>query len=135
MKEQSIRTGIIAVGLAAVVGIGLAVVLISQPSDTERAVTGAAPQSGQAVDIATDYDPVAAGDPLPQGFRQLLGRDQIEPIYDPEYTSRDQVDWPDDMLILGVAGETTQKAYPITHLNQHEMVIDEIDGLPILVSW
>ena len=37
--------------------------------------------------------------------------------------------------MLGVAGETEAKAYPITHLNRHEMVNDVIDGEPILATW
>lgn len=81
------------------------------------------------------YDPVRAGEDPPPGFRQLLGRDQIAPVYDPVYVARDAVDWPPDSLVLGVAGTKTAKAYPITHLNQREMVIDSLDGTPILASW
>ena len=81
------------------------------------------------------YDPVRAGEEPPRGFRQLLGRDQIAPVYDPVYIARDKVDWPADSLVLGVAGTKTAKAYPITHLNQREMVIDTLDGTPILASW
>ena len=73
--------------------------------------------------------------PLPGSGRQLLGRDQIAPVYDPVYVARDEVDWPSDSLVLGVAGTKTAKAYPITHLNQREMVIDSLDGTPILASW
>jgi hypothetical protein len=39
------------------------------------------------------------------------------------------------MLIIGVSGTSEAKAYPVTHLNQREMVLDYIDGEPILVSW
>ena len=81
------------------------------------------------------YDPVTAGDPLPQGFRQLLDRDQIAPIYNPEFTEPQNVDWPGEMLVIGVSGEDTAKAYPVTHLNQREMVIDSLEGIPILVTW
>lgn len=81
------------------------------------------------------YDPVRAGETTPTGFRQLLGRDQIAPIYDPVYTARDGVDWPADSLVLGVAGAETAKAFPITHLNQREMVIDSLEGIPVLVTW
>jgi len=81
------------------------------------------------------YDPVRSGEELPPGFRQLLGRDQIAPVYEPVYVARDKVDWPADSLVLGVAGTKTAKAYPITHLNQREMVIDSLDGTPILASW
>ena len=81
------------------------------------------------------YDPVRAGEEPPRGFRQLLGRDQIAPVYNPAYIASDEVDWPADSLVLGVAGTKTAKAYPITHLNQREMVIDTLDGTPILASW
>jgi len=81
------------------------------------------------------YDPVEAGEPPPEGFRQLLARDQIAPVYEPEFTSADTVDWPQDMLVVAISGTSESKAYPVTHLNQREMVIDHIDGEPILVSW
>ncbi len=81
------------------------------------------------------YDPVTAGEDLPPGYRQLLARDQIAPIYDPEFTSPDAVDWPVDMLVIGVAGEREAKAYPVTPLNQREMVVDSLEGIPILVTW
>ena len=34
-----------------------------------------------------------------------------------------------------LAGETEAKAYPVTHLNSREMVIDSLEGIPILVTW
>jgi hypothetical protein len=87
------------------------------------------------VDPNETYDPVKAGEPAPEGFRQLLERDQIAPVYEPVFTSANRVDWPSDMLIIGVSGTSEAKAYPVTHLNQREMVLDYIDGEPILVSW
>lgn len=95
----------------------------------------AAPAPLLLADPAAVYDPVAAGEPLPDGYRRLLDRDQIEPVYTPSFTTADAVDWPGDSLVLGVAGGESAKAYPITHLNAREMVLDTIDGTPILVSW
>ena len=86
-------------------------------------------------DPVETYDPVEAGEPPPEGFRQLLARDQIAPVYEPEFTSAATVDWPQDMLVVAISGASESKAYPVTHLNQREMVIDHIDGEPILVSW
>lgn len=80
-------------------------------------------------------DPAVDGIALPDGYRPLLDRDQLEPVYDPTFTDVGGVDWPDDMLVIGVAGAETSKVYPVTHLNQHEMVIDYLEGEPILVSW
>ena len=136
MDERRARIRALVVALALMVGVGVAALqlLTSQDgSTTEIALVedGVVP----VVDVAAAYDPVKAGDPLPDGFRQLLGRDQIEPVYNPVFTAADHVDWPLDSLIIGVAGPDTAKAYPVTHLNQHEMVIDHLEGMPILVSW
>ena len=115
------------VAIVVVVGLG-ASIQSEQTSDTSVAA--------RERPIPSDvYDPVRAGEEPPRGFRQLLGRDQIAPVYDPGYVAPDEVDWPADSLVLGVAGTKTAKAYPITHLNQREMVIDTLDGTPILASW
>jgi len=85
---------------------------------------------------ATDaYNPVLAGETLPDGFRQLLPRDSIAPIYDPVFTTADGVDWPGDIEIIGVERDGAAKAYPVSLLNRRELVLDEIGGEPILVSW
>jgi hypothetical protein len=99
------------------------------------AISSSDPPSPGEANPANVYDPVAAGETLPLGFRSLLDRDQIEPVYHPEFTSADGVDWPEDSLVIGVAGTQTAKAYPVTHLNSHEMVLDSLDDDPILVSW
>lgn len=87
------------------------------------------------VDPASVYDPVKAGENLPDGYRQGLERDQIVPVYAPAFTAASEVDWPSDMLVIGVAGTNSAKAYPVTHLNQREMVVDSLEGIPILVTW
>ncbi len=38
------------------------------------------------------YNPVTAGEPIPAGFRQLLARDQIAPIYNPDFTTPNEID-------------------------------------------
>ena len=76
-----------------------------------------------------------AGESLPEGFRQLLQRDAIAPIYEPEFVSANRADWPEDAQVIGVASGDEAKAYPVSCLNHREIVIDEIEGIPILVSW
>lgn len=53
------------------------------------------------------YNPVSAGQPLRGAYRQLLRRDAILPVYDLEFTSADEVDRPNDSLVMGVAGAET----------------------------
>jgi len=132
-RKRRVPVAALAISIAAVVAtvIVISLVVSLQSEQADEASAGARQRP-----IPSDvYDPVRAGEDPPPGFRQLLGRDQIAPVYDPVYVAREEVDWPADSLVLGVAGTKTAKAYPITHLNQREMVIDSLDGTPILASW
>lgn len=81
------------------------------------------------------YDPVRAGEDTPDGFRQLLPRDAIFPVYNPTFTTAAASEWDDDTLVIGVTVDGDSKAYPVSFLNRREMVIDWIAGTPVLVSW
>lgn len=81
------------------------------------------------------YDPVRAGEKLPDGFRQVLARDGILPVYDPRFVSAETAGWTPDALVIGVEIDGEAKAYPVGFLNRREMVIDRLAGIPILVTW
>ncbi len=81
------------------------------------------------------YDPVRAGEETPSGFRQLLPRDAILPVYNPTFTSATASEWDDETLVIGLALDGEAKAYPVSFLNRREMVIDWIGGTPVLVTW
>ena len=81
------------------------------------------------------YDAVDAGESTPEGYRQLLSRDAILPVYNPTFLSVSATDWSDDTLVIGVELDGEAKAYPVQFLNRREMVIDWIGGSLILVSW
>ena len=91
--------------------------------------------AGVRVPATSAYNPVLAGEELPADFRQLLPRDAIRPVYDPEFATAAGVDWPDSTDVIGVEINGEAKAYPVGFLNGRELVIDEIGGEPILVSW
>ncbi len=112
--------------------VGAAIALRAQSRDHDPFPS---PVADAMPDPGVVYDPIQAGEPLPDGYRKGLDRDQILPVYDPAFTAAGGVDWPEDSLVIGVAGAETAKAYPVTHLNSREMVIDSLDGIPILVSW
>ena len=119
----------LATSLLAAASLVLAGVWIGASGDDD-------PRAGPPlVDPAGVFDPVAAGEDLPATYRIGLARDQIAPVYDPEFTTARAVDWPDNSLVIGVAGDAEAKAYPVTHLNSREMVIDSLEGIPILVTW
>jgi len=81
------------------------------------------------------YDPVRGGETLPDGFRQLLVRDAIAPVYDPTFTVPSAVDWPEDSLVIGVDLDGEARAYPVGFLNRREIVNDNHRGIPTLVTW
>lgn len=136
MNSVWVRIAASVLGLAVLV-TAVAVALTRPPSETDDPLTQptASVVTATRIDPNNVYDPVRAGEPTPPGYRQLLDRDQILPVYDPVFTSASLVDWPAEMLVIGISGEETAKAYPVTHLNQREMVIDSLEGTPLLVSW
>lgn len=87
------------------------------------------------VDPSDAYNPVLAGEPLPDGFRQVLPRDAIRPVYDPTFLDGRDIDWPGEAQVIGVTIDGASKAYPVSFLNGRELVVDELAGIPILVSW
>jgi len=90
---------------------------------------------GTLVDPAEAYDPVRAGEPLPDGFRQLLRRDGILPIYDPTFLPGSTSDWSPETMVLALEIGGEAKAYPVGLLNTREMVVDRLAGIPVLVTW
>lgn len=68
-------------------------------------------------------------------YNQLLGRDSIRPVYEPEFVPADQAPLDDEELVLGIEIDGEAKAYPISVLNFREMVNDELAGVPILATW
>lgn len=113
---------------------GTVVLVLSVWAFTED-TTAVRTEPGVRVDPAEAYNPVAAGERLPDGFRQLLPRDAIRPVYEPQFVEASSVPWPDHAEVIGVAMGGEAKAYPVSFLNGRELVVDEIDHVPILVSW
>ena len=63
-------------------------------------------------------------------------RDAIAPIYQPVYGPADDLPWLSDHdLVMGYVSGNAAYAYSINIPNFHELVNDEIDGIPVLVSY
>lgn len=63
-------------------------------------------------------------------------RDGIPSIDDPVYVSADDATFLNDSdRVLGLDFEGVQRAYPISILNWHELVNDDINGKPVVVSF
>jgi hypothetical protein len=81
------------------------------------------------------YDPVVAGESLPDGYRPVLPRDAILPVYNPTFRSAADTEWPADALVIGVVIDADARAYPVSFLTRREIVIDTVADIPVLVSW
>ena len=68
-------------------------------------------------------------------WSQLLSRDAIFPIYEPEFSAATDAPYADDELVIGVEINGEAKAYAIGPLNGREMVNDTVGGTPVLVTW
>ena len=68
-------------------------------------------------------------------FRQLLNRDDIAPIYEPQFSLAQDASLDPEELVIGVEINGESKAYPIGPLARREMVNDVVGGVPILVTW
>ena len=68
-------------------------------------------------------------------YRRYLLFDSIRPIYKPLFVLASDAPLHADEFVMGVIVNDTARAYPISILRQHEMVNDEVGGLPILVTW
>ena len=128
-RSETIGSGLVVVVLAAV---ALGVWFLSNQA-TPR--PDAVPGLGALADPGETYDPVRAGEETPRGFRQLLARDRIAPIYDPVFVAATATEWEDETLVIGVDIDGEAKAYPVSYLNSREMVIDSVAGIPVLVTW
>ena len=63
-------------------------------------------------------------------------RDVIVPIDQPVYGQPDALSWlKDENLVLGYRSASAAFAYPVNILNFHELVTDDIDGVPVLVTY
>jgi len=80
---------------------------------------------------------VTAGQPGLTEPVQVLPRDAIPAIDDPRFESVAEADryLADNELMIGLVGETEQRAYSTWQLDSHEIVNDVFEGRPIAVTW
>ncbi len=80
---------------------------------------------------------VTAGQPGLTEPVQVLPRDAIPAINHPLFESVAEADryLADNELMIGLVGETEQRAYSTWQLDTHEIVNDVFEGRPIAVTW
>lgn len=120
---------------ATVVGVIGVLVIVAAFVALNRQPSLRTPETVPAVDPSSVYDPYRAGEELPSGYRQLLPRDAIRPVYQPVFVPASQAGWDDEDLVIGLEVDGEAKAYPVGFLNRREMVVDSVAGIPVLVTW
>ena len=80
---------------------------------------------------------VTAGQPGLTEPVQVLPRDAILAIDDPRFESVAAADryLADNELMIGLVGDTEQRAYSTWQLDTHEIVNDVFEGRPVAVTW
>jgi len=91
---------------------------------------------GASPDFDRDlYNPVWEGEQLPAGYRPVIARDGIRPVYRPLFVRAEDSAWPDDELIIGVEIDGDARAYPVGFLTRREILLDMHRGIPTFVTW
>ncbi len=84
------------------------------------------------------FNPANRAVPLDQASPELIDRllDAIPPIHSPKYEAASTADWlSEEDMVMGYVSGGQAWAYPIRILNFHEIVNDNLDGEPVLISY
>ena len=108
---------------------------VAAPSITAEQTQPATPTKPSSPTATQRTPPPTATQAPEYRWSQLLGRDDIRPIYKPEFVPAADAGYADGELVMGVEIDGRAKAYPVGLLNEREMVNDELAGIPILVTW
>ena len=95
------------------------------PLPAAVAVVGDGASSLERVDVRFDE----------RRLRGELAFDDLTPLRDPASAPAAASRLHDETLVVGVALGGEAKAYPITVLARHEIVSDDVGGVPVLVTW
>ena len=121
---------IIAIGLGALVVAALFMPQIRQLWLNLRAEEVEVPL---AAGVAT----ASPGETLNLEIITILGKDGIPAILDPQFVSGAEAaeQMLDSERVLGVSINGDHRAYPLNQLSRHEIVNDEVGGVPVAVTW
>lgn len=97
----------------------------SNPDASAKTVSIARPEPDPLLSRVISSGPMAR----PRDFFQIITK--------PEYLAVDEAgrSMSDDEVVIGLEIDGEYRAYPINYLNDHELVREEIGGLPLLVTW
>lgn len=109
--------------------LGQDVTLVPSPTPVIAMTSASTPLPGN-LDTITFID-----DDTQYTIRQLIPRDGIRPIYEPQFVAADEATYDLEELVMGVEINSDARAYPVGLLQSREMLNDVIGGTPVLVTW
>src|SRR5919106_6255864 len=116
--------GVLAVA-GVIVALGFGVLLVGCGGEDETRAPGGA--AVEAPEPLVDPSEIISGGPPPDG---------IPPIDEPEFQRVDEVDWLDDNEpVIAVEIDDDARAYPLQIMTWHEIVNDEVGGIPVSVTY
>ncbi len=121
---------IIAIGLGALV---IAALLLPQMRQFWHNLRAEAVE----VPLAADNGTASPGETLNLEIITILGKDGIPAILDPQFISGAEAaaQMVGSERVLGVSINGDHRAYPLNQLSRHEIVNDEVGGVPVAVTW
>ncbi len=128
---MAVKSGyIIAIGLGALVIAALFMPQIRQFWLNLRAEQVEVP-------LAAENGTGVGGETLNLEIITILGKDGIPAILDPQFLSGAEAaeQMLDSERVLGVSINGDHRAYPLNQLSRHEIVNDEVGGVPVAVTW
>ena len=121
---------IIAIGLVALVVAALLIPQIRQLWHNLRAEEVEVP-------LAAPNGIASPGETINLEIITILGQDGIPAILDPRFISGAEA--AEQMVgserVLGVSIDGDHRAYPLNQLSRHEIVNDQVGGVPVAVTW
>ena len=135
MRKYIIRALILAIAIVvAVIFIGY----IDSPTATQDHNLLSCNTSGVVEQFKSEEDKHQCSNVLVDAQSLIVGnprRDGIPAIDNPKFVSADSTPFSDDELIIGVSINGDTRAYPYSILNWHEIVNDNVGGVPLSVTY
>ncbi|MES3517808.1 MAG: DUF3179 domain-containing protein [Natronomonas sp.] len=115
--------------------------MVTLDNDFQRVLVGGDPPADEPDDAPPFADRRLSLPMTPESLNREAQdggppKDGIPSVDDPAFVSPSEADFlDDDDVVLAVAGESEQKAYPRSILVRHEIVNDTLDGTPVSVTY
>ena len=80
--------------------------------------------------------PAGSADLRPNDIVTVLPKDAIPAIMSPSFEEAGKASWlRHDNVVVGMSIAGESRAYPVSILSRHEIVNDQLGGVPIAVTW